>query len=73
MADNELENQLKEGLLNLWKNNAVFRDNIAYLTQVQLRALPEKIINETLNRADGVYRYEWSRENTPPQMRICTF
>ena len=66
MNDEELEKQLKDQLLNLWKNNAVFRDNIAYLTQVHLRSLPQRIMLDTLENVEDLYYYELSV--SPPRV-----
>ena len=73
MADNNLERKLKEGLLNLWKNNAVFRENVEYLTQVPLRILPDRIILTALENTEQMYRYELKNEYPPPNVHLCIF
>lgn len=71
MNDEELEKQLKEQLLNLWKNNPIFRDNIAYLTQVQL-SFPQHLILDILERVEDLYYYELLEEPAPP-MQNCIY
>lgn len=70
MTNEELETSLKNQLLELFKNNSIFRDNLNFLTQVQLRMLPENITLKILGKAEEMYRYELSREFTPPQMKV---
>ena len=65
LNDENLEKSLKEFLLNMWKNNPVFRDNIAYLTQIQLR-FPHKFILEMMERVEYTYYHELIGKNTPP-------
>ena len=73
LDDNDEESQLKETLLNVWKNNEIFRDNIAFLTQVQLRTLPKQIMHSTFDCVEGMWRYEFLRESLPPPIQICTY
>ena len=56
MNEKDAEN-LKEQLLKIWENNAVFRDNIALLTQVSLR-FPQQLILSILERVEDSYYYE---------------
>lgn len=52
-------------LLLVYKNNPIFRDNLAFLTQSSLRNLPAHIINESINRMEDFFRYESS---APPRV-----
>ena len=68
--NNEDAEKLKEQFLKIWENNPVFRDNIAYLTQVHLRALPSQIILDTLECTEDLYYYELMETPPPP---VCTY
>lgn len=69
--DEQDESKLKEMLLNIWNNNAIFRDNIAILTQVSLRNLPAQIIHDALDYVEDMWRYEFLNESPPPLFRFA--
>lgn len=60
------ENKFLEQLLLVWKNNPVFRDNLAFLSQAHLRSLPAQIFSETFYRMEDFFRYDLSNQFPPP-------
>ena len=69
MPENNEEKNLTELFLNLWKNNTVFRDNVAFLTQVRLDELPNKILPDFLSHAEDTFKY--SSPPPPRKIFIC--
>lgn len=64
------KDKLSEQFMQLWSKNPIFRNNVAFLTQVPLNHAFIQVINECIDRMEDFYRYDLSQENhattTPP-------
>ena len=66
----DYKDKLSEQFMQLWSKNPIFRNNVAFLTQVPLNHAFTQVINECIDRMEDFYRYDLSQENhattTPP-------